>query len=97
MQGGSSFIWLIVFFGIMYFLMIRPQQKQQKKRQEILNSLEKGDKVVTIGGIHGTIISLNDKDLVLEIAPNVRITIQRTAVGFVKVDEEPAAKEEKKS
>lgn len=92
----SSFLWLLVFFAMMYFLMIRPQQKQKKQRQELLNNLEKGDKVVTIGGIHGKIVSLNDETMGLEIAPNVRITMQRTAVGFVKADEDdkkPAKKE----
>jgi len=88
-QGASSsFIWLLLFFALMYFLMIRPQQKQKKQRQELLNNLEKGDKVVTIGGIHGTITSLDDETMVLEIAPNVRITMQRSAVGFVKVDDD---------
>lgn len=90
MQGASSFIWLLVFFGIMYFLMIRPQQKQKKERDRLLSSLEKGDKIVTIGGIHGKILELNDEEntVVLEIAPNIKITIQRTAVGVVNVDDE---------
>lgn len=90
MQGASSFIWLLVFFGIMYFLMIRPQQKQKKERDRLLNSLEKGDKIVTIGGIHGKIVELDDVEntVVLEIAPNLKITIQRTAVGIIKTDDE---------
>lgn len=94
MQGASSFIWLLVFFGIMYFLMIRPQQKQKKERDRLLNSLEKGDKIVTIGGIHGKIIELDDVEntVVLEIAPNVKITIQRTAVGIIKTDDDEKEK-----
>lgn len=96
MQGLGSFGWLIIFFAIMYFLMIRPQQKQKKQRQQLLDNLEKGDKIVTIGGIHGTIISIKDDEIVLQIAPNVRISIQRTAVGFVQVDEDTDRKKEKK-
>lgn len=91
----NSFIWLILFFALMYFLMIRPQQKQKKQRQELLDNLEKGDKVVTIGGIHGKIVSLTDDDMVLEIAPNTRVTMQRSAVGFVKTDEENEKKSSK--
>lgn len=88
MQAYGSLMWLVVFGGIMYFFMIRPQQKQRKEREKLLNSLEKGDKIVTIGGLHGTITSLEDHTAVLEIAPNVKITIQRSAVSFVKVDED---------
>ena len=96
MQGLGSFGWLIIFFGILYFMMIRPQQKQKKQRQELLDNLEKGDKIVTIGGIHGTIVSLKDDTIVLQIAPNVRITIQRTAVGFVRVDDDESPRKDKK-
>lgn len=94
MQGASSFIWLLVFFGIMYFLMIRPQQKQKKERERLLNSLEKGDKIVTIGGIHGKILEMDDEEsiVVLEIAPNVKITIQRSAVGVLKTDDDEKEK-----
>ena len=88
MQGSSSFIWLIGFFALMYFLMIRPQQKQKKKRQEVLDSVAKGEKVVTIGGIHGTIASLTKETMMLEIAPNLQIKMQRSSIGFVMADEE---------
>ncbi len=91
MQGGlnSSLMWLLVFVALTYFLMIRPQSKQKKKRQDMLNNLEKKDKIITIGGIHGTIVSLKDEDnlMVVEIAPNVRITMQRSAVGSILTDE----------
>lgn len=91
----NTLIWLLIFFGLMYFLMIRPQQKQKKQREELLNNLEKGDKVVTIGGIHGKIVSLSDDDMILEVAPNTRMTFQRTAVGFVKVEDEDEKKGKK--
>ena len=93
MQGGSaSLMWLVLFFALMYFMMIRPQQKQKKKRQELLNNLEKGDKIVTIGGIHGTIVSLDDEKMAVEVAPSIRLNMQRTAVGFVVVEEESEKK-----
>jgi preprotein translocase subunit YajC len=74
--------------ALMYFMMIRPQQKQKKQRQELLGSLNKGDNIVTIGGIHGEIIALTDDSIVLEISPEVRITIQRSAVGIVQAQDE---------
>jgi preprotein translocase subunit YajC len=74
--------------ALMYFMMIRPQQKQKKQRQELLGSLNKGDNIVTIGGIHGEIIALTEDSIVLEISPEVRITIQRSAVGIVQAQDE---------
>jgi preprotein translocase subunit YajC len=68
-------------------MMIRPQQKQQKKRREMLNSLRKGDQIITIGGIQGTIKALREDRVVLEIAKGVDITILKTAVGQV-IEEE---------
>lgn len=87
-------MFLLIFFAAMYFFMIRPQQKQKKQRQELLNNLEKGDQVVTIGGIHGTIVALTDNDITLEIAQDVRVKMQRTSVGFVNVQEEEETVEE---
>lgn len=93
MGGGyGSFFYLLVFIGIMYFLMIRPQQKQNKQRQQMLNNLEKGDRIVTAGGIHGKITSLKEETINLEIAPNIVITLQRSGVGFVKDEEEEKPK-----
>jgi len=88
MQGLGSFSWLIIFGALMYFMLIRPQQKQKKQRQELLDNLEKGDKIVTIGGIHGTVISIKEDTMVVQVAPNVRLTMQRSALGFVRVDDD---------
>jgi preprotein translocase subunit YajC len=81
----SQFIqasWPIILMGVIfYFLLYRPQQKEQKKRSEMLNSLKKGDKVVTIGGIHGVITGITDKIVTLKIAEKVEIEISRTAVS----------------
>lgn len=84
----GSFLYLLVFVGIMYFIMIRPQQKQNKIRQQMLSNLEKGDRIVTAGGIHGKITSLKEDTINLEIAPNVVITLQKSGVGVVKDEEE---------
>lgn len=74
----------IALFALLWFLMIRPQQQQAKRRQEMLNSLRKGDRVVTIGGIHGTILDLDPETITLRIARDVDITVQRSAIGAVQ-------------
>lgn len=79
-QALQSFLPIIVLFAIFYFLLIRPQQKQQKKRKEMLAALKKGDKVVTIGGIYGTIKELRDTDLTLRIGDNMDIRMARYSV-----------------
>lgn len=84
----GPFVPLILLFVIFYFMLIRPQQKQQKKRQELLKSLKKGDRVVTIGGIHGVIKEINDTVLTLRVADNVNIKFARAGVDRVVEDEE---------
>ena len=84
-QGSlvSSLVMLALMFGIFYFFLIRPQQVQQKKRKEMLDSLRKGNTVITIGGIYGQIVDVKDDNLVLQIADNVRIRTVRGAVSSV--------------
>ena len=99
-QPGSPFgmiIPLIFIVLIMYFFMIRPQSKKQKEMQKLLDSLEKGDKVVTIGGIHGKISSVKEKSVVLEIDDNVKVEFNKTAIATVvnKINP-PADKKSKK-
>jgi preprotein translocase subunit YajC len=79
----SSLVMLALMFGIFYFFLIRPQQVQQKKRKEMLDSLRKGNTVITIGGIYGQIVDVKDDNLVLQIADNVRIRTVRGAVSSV--------------
>lgn len=84
-QGGAgSFLSTIIFFVfmilIMYFFMIRPQTKRQKEHQNMLAGLKKGDKVVTSAGIHGTITEIDDKTIVLQIAENTKIKIEKHAI-----------------
>ncbi len=83
-----SFLPIILLFVIFYFLLIRPQQNQQKKRKEMLSALQRGDRVVTIGGIHGMIKEIKEDTVVLRIADNVNIKIARTGVDRVIRDSE---------
>jgi len=75
---------IILIFGIFYFLLIRPQQKQKIEYEKMLSSLKKNDEVVTTGGIHGTIINVKDDTFILKIDDNVKIEINKNAVAYVK-------------
>mgnify|MGYP002626654239 CR=1 FL=1 len=77
---------LILIFAIMYFLMIRPQQKKQKETQKMIDALKKGDKVVTIGGIHGIVSSTKDNTIVIKVDDNTKIEFNRTAIASVVTD-----------
>ena len=77
-QGSWPLILMAIVF---YFILWRPQKKEQKKRGEFLSSLKKGDKIVTIGGLYGVIIRLNDKIATLQIADKVEVEVARTAVS----------------
>ena len=81
--GMSPWVMIIGFGAIMYFLMIRPNQKREKERREMLASLSKGDSVVTNGGICGTIVGLDEKTVVLRISENplVKVEFLRQAVS----------------
>lgn len=79
--GGLEVLALpLLFFGIFYLLVFRPQQKQAKKQREFLQNLKVGDRVVTSGGIHGEITGLTDTTVTLEIADRVRVKVTRAAV-----------------
>ncbi|MFO7310522.1 MAG: preprotein translocase subunit YajC [Bacillota bacterium] len=80
----GSLLPLILMFAVFYFLLIRPQMQQQKKRKEMLDSLKVGDKVITVGGIHGEITALKDDEVQLRIADKVEIRLSRQGVGHVK-------------
>ena len=85
--GGGSLISTLIMFGaifaIFYFMIIRPQQKRAKEREKLLSNIEKGDKVVTSGGVHATIVGIEDKTVLIEIAPNVKVKVERSAIGSV--------------
>ncbi|MBI5598538.1 MAG: preprotein translocase subunit YajC [Deltaproteobacteria bacterium] len=76
----ANFFPFIVLIAIFYFMLIRPQQKSAKKHREMLGKLQKGDNVVTRGGIYGRVSNVKDDSLIIEIADNVRIKVERSAV-----------------
>ena len=85
-SGGGMVGTLIMFaaiFGIFYFMIIRPQQKKAKEREKLLSSLEKGDKIVTSGGIHGTISGLDEKTCLVDVGNNVKMKFERTAITTI--------------
>lgn len=82
-QGGGGYGMLLMFGAIIvvfYFFMIRPQQRKQKQEQQFRNSLDKGDKVTTIGGIHGKIISVTDNTAMVEIDNGVKVKMEKAAL-----------------
>lgn len=93
--GGAAafaqFIPLILIFAIMYFLMIRPQQKRLKQHREMVGALKKGDQVVTQGGILGKVTSVRDDELEVEISQGVRVRVVRSTVAQVVSKTEPVA------
>jgi preprotein translocase subunit YajC len=87
--GGSRFPTIIIFYvvllAVFYLLMIRPQQMQARKRREMIGKLKKGDRVVTVGGLHATVHDLDDDSLTLELAPNLRVKADRSAISYVRM------------
>lgn len=79
--GGMSFMFLIaLMFIVMYFFMIRPQQKRQKELRRFRESLQKGDKVVTSGGIYGTIVEIKENYILVEVDQNVRLRFDKSCI-----------------
>jgi len=84
--GIASFMPLIILLVIFYFLLIRPQQKRAKEHKAMVNNLKQGNRIVTSGGIHGTIASLDDTTVTLEIAEKVKMKITRGNIAIVLQD-----------
>ena len=84
---------LILVFVVFYFLLIRPQQKKAKEHREMLEKIKKNDEVMTSGGIYGKVIALNENIITLEVAPNVRIRVNRAQISAVVKNEKTSAKE----
>ena len=95
-EGGAGLVGNLVLFGtiiaIFYFMIIRPQQKRAKEREAMLNSVKKGDKIVTSGGIHGTVMGLEEKTLLVQIADNVKVKVDRGSIASIIKESEPATK-----
>jgi preprotein translocase subunit YajC len=87
--SSTSSIWtflpIILMFLVLYFLLIRPQQKRQKTRSGMLNTLKKGDKVVTIGGLHGTIMEMDEEanTIVLRVNDTTKLTFDRSSINAI--------------
>ena len=77
----ESFLVIILMFGALYYLLLRPQQKREKARRELVRALQPGDEVVTNSGIHGAIAEVEDTVVWLEVAPDVELKISRDAVA----------------
>ena len=89
-QGGGGMegiVMLVIMFAIFYLLLIRPQQKRAKQHKELVNSLKAGDEVVSAGGLHGKVTAVQDDIITLEIAPNVRVRINRSSIVGTKTDQ----------
>ena len=79
----STIIMFSLIILIFYFMILRPQQKRQKERDKLLNSVKKGDKIITAGGLHGTVIGVEDKTVLIQVADNVKLKFERTAISSV--------------
>src|SRR5690242_1959028 len=95
--GWLGFAPLIFIFAVFYFLLIMPQQRRQKKWQNMLSELKNGDKVVTSGGLKGTIIALRDESLHLRVPPdNLKVEVTRSSIVSVTTADEPGKTEKEK-
>lgn len=89
--GGSGLIGLLPFalmFLVLYFLLIFPQQRKQRKHGEMLTRLKKGDRVVTSGGLHGSIVGLKDRVVIMKVDDKVKVEVEKSAISGVKGTEE---------
>ncbi|NPA58788.1 MAG: preprotein translocase subunit YajC [Aquificae bacterium] len=100
MQGGDpmgsiigAVLWMVILIAIFYFLLYRPQQQQRKKHQEFINSLKKGDKVITSGGIIGEIKGIGEKVVLLKVAEGTIIKVLKTAISAPWEEKEEDKKE----
>lgn len=90
-----TILMFVAMFALLYFLLIRPQQKRQKSRNMLLSSIKKGDKVTTIGGLHGTIVELTDDTAVLRVNDATRMTFDRSAINNI-TQSAPSVEDKKK-
>ena len=86
-DGGGSMVSTLIMFGaifaIFYFMIIRPQQKKAKDKEKLLSALQKGDKVITNGGLHGVIAGLDDKTCLIDVGNNVKMKFERSAISAI--------------
>jgi preprotein translocase subunit YajC len=95
-DGGPGLMSNVILFGsiilIFYFMIIRPQQKRAKERQKLLDSLKKGDKIITSGGMYGTVVGLDDKTVLVQIADNVKVKLERGSITSIISESAPEIK-----
>ena len=93
LRAGLGIVWIVVLFGIMYFMMIRPQKKEQKRTQTMLNSMEVGDSVVTTSGFYGVVIDMTEEDVIVEFGnnKNCRIPMRKQAIAEVEKADQASA------
>lgn len=93
-SGGGSLVSTFIMFGaiflIFYFMIIRPQQKRAKEREKLLSNIQKGDKVVTSGGLHGIVAGIEEKTVLLQVSDNVKMKFERSAITSVTSSKENA-------
>ena len=75
---------LVLIFVIFYFLLIRPQKQKEKEHQKMITGINKNDEIVTLGGIHGTVVNVKEKTLILRIDENVKMEIDKNSVAYIK-------------
>jgi preprotein translocase subunit YajC len=94
--SGPSLTSNLILFGsiiaIFYFMIMRPQQKRQKERDAMLSAVKKGDKIITSGGVHGTVAGMDEKTILVQIADNVKVKMDRGAITSIEREAEPTTK-----
>ena len=87
MENAGSLIFLVLLVAIFYFMLIRPQRKRVEEHRRLIDGLDLGDEIVTIGGLHGVIASIGDDDVELEVAPGTTLRFVKSAVARVVADD----------
>ncbi len=98
-QGSNSYMMIVMFgaiFVIMYFFIIRPQNKKQKETEKMVAALKKGDRVITIGGVHGVISSTKEQSVIVKVDDNCKIEFSRSAIASVVAEDKAKADEKAK-
>lgn len=87
-QQLAMWIYLIVLFGAMYFLLIRPQHQRQRQHRKMINELKLNDNIITSGGIYGTITKIKEDTVIVRVADNVRLELLKSAVSMIRETED---------
>lgn len=85
--GGGSMVSTLIMFGaifaIFYFMIIKPQQKKAKEREKMITAMQKGDKIITSSGVHGTLTSVDDTTVIVQVADNVKLKYEKSAIATI--------------